>query len=166
MDIRPKLQSDNEPCLELLRAVHDVDLYPRYWPRDPSQFLAPEYETAAWIATDDGAIVGHVALHDASRDPTLPAAQRATGAHSAQLAVLARLLVAPDARRQGIGGQLVDAATKHARSLGQRCVLDVVQSSSGAIALYESLGWQRVEQLSLALREHPSLDLWVYVGPA
>ena len=66
-------------CLDLLMQVHELDGYPPYVPEDVPRFITPDYEVAAWVAEREGSIVGHVALHQASADPTLDAAQRATG---------------------------------------------------------------------------------------
>jgi hypothetical protein len=44
-------------------------------------------------------------------------------------------------------------------------VLDVVQTFAPAIALYESLGWNRLEPLRLDLGT-AVLDLFVFLGPS
>ena len=165
MRIRPKADSDEPACLALLREVHRSDGYPRYLPDDSQRFITPPYESAAWVADDDGQVVGHVGLHHAAVDPTLMAAQRATGLEPDQLAVVARLLVAPRARRAGLGRALLETAATHARSKGQRAVLDVVQDAAAPIALYEATGWTRLEPLKLNFADGTSLDLWVYLGP-
>lgn len=164
MRLREKRKDDEEACLGLLRAVHHADGYPRYLPGDLVGFLTPPYETASWVAEDEGVVVGHVALHDAAVDPTLEAAQRATGLPPERLAVIARLLVSPRVRRQGLGAQLLGHATAHAWSRGQRLVLDVTQESAAPIALYEAAGWLRVDALRLEF-DDKSLNLWVYVSP-
>lgn len=165
MHIREKAGRDADACLALILQVHGADGYPRYLPDDVPGFLTPPYESASWVAEDDGRVVGHVALHDASVDPTLLAAQRATGLPAERLAVLSRLLVAPTVRRTGVGRDLLRTATRHAWSLGRRTVLDVVQDSAAPIALYESEGWARTESLRLVLSDAKALDLWIYVGP-
>ena len=110
-------------------------------------------------------MLGHVALHDAAADPTLPAAQRATGLAADRLAVVARLLVSPDARRRGLGRTLLCTATAAAHAHGLRPVLDVLQADSGPVRLYEATGWRRLEPLTLPIEGHPALLLWVYLGP-
>jgi len=144
--------------------VHEADGYPRYVPEGLRRFLTPPCETAAWVAEIGGALAGHVALHLAAVDPTLEAAQRATALPPERLAVVARLLVLPAARRQGVGLSLLTHATAHARAAGQRAVLDVTQDAAAAIALYEAAGWLRLEPLSLNLANKPLL-LWVYISP-
>jgi ribosomal protein S18 acetylase RimI-like enzyme len=80
--------------------------------------------------------------------------------------VIARLMVHPKARRKGVGRQLLDMATSYAATRQLMSVLDVLQESGAAIALYEDLGWRRAGPLLLPLYGHPALQLWVYVGPA
>jgi GNAT superfamily N-acetyltransferase len=163
--IREKRPSDHAACLALVRRVHVNDGYPLHMPDDLPGFLTPDYERAAWVAGEGGKIVGHVALHDAAVDPTLEAGQRATGLPADRLTVISRLFVEPQMRRAGVGRALLQTATDHARARGQRALLDVGQTLPGAIALYESQGWVRVEALELRLTDDVVLDLWVYVSP-
>jgi GNAT superfamily N-acetyltransferase len=72
-------------------------------------------------------------------------------------------MVHPYDRRRGIGHQLLDLATSYARGRELVPVLDVAQESAPAICMYEELGWQRAGPLTLRLKEHPALHLWVYV---
>lgn len=164
--IRPKEPHDAAACIQLLLAVHHADGYPRYLPTDPAGFVTPRHETTAWVAEQDEAIVGHIALHESTVDPTLPAAQRATGLPPEGLAVVARMLVDPTIRRAGVGRELLTTATQHAAAQRQRCVLDVVRDAHAPIAFYEAAGWQRLEPLTLTFENGAALDLWVYLGPA
>ena len=163
---RPRLDADVAACVAVMRRTFEQDGYPRYWRRHPARFLVGERETAAWVAERDGAVVGHVAVHGAAGDPTLGAAQRRTGLPAERLAVVARLLVSPNARRLGVGRALLQAATEHAHAHGQQPVLDVVQVDAGPVGLYEHAGWERLEPLTLPVEGHPSLLLWLYLGPA
>jgi ribosomal protein S18 acetylase RimI-like enzyme len=172
MLIRPKCDADLAGCVQLVRAVHAADGYPRYFPGDPEGFISPPGETAGWVAVRGAALVGHVALHsaagdaaDGDGDPLLGAAQRGTGLPASQLSVVARLLVAPAARRQGLGRALLTHAVTEARAAGQRAVLDVTCDAAPAIALYEALGWTRLERITLSLASGNALDLWVYLSP-
>jgi len=57
-----------------------------------------------------------------------------------------RLFVKPDYRGQGIGKALAEAAICEARKLGYRSMrLDTMPSMKEAIALYESLGFERID---------------------
>ena len=165
MLIREKSESDTVACVELLLRVHERDRYPLRLPQNAQGFITTEHESAAWVAERDGRIVGHVALHHASGDPTLGAAQRATGLAADRLVVVSRLFTDPCLRRAGVGRALLRHATKYAESGGQRAVLDVGQSLTAPIALYEAEGWERVEALVLRLDQETLLELWVYLSP-
>ena len=80
---------------------------------------------------DDGTLVGRLSV---ARD-THPAS-----AHVADLG----LMVAHDARRQGVGRALLQAAVEWARSASVRKLeLHVFPWNDGAIALYEAFGFER-----------------------
>jgi RimJ/RimL family protein N-acetyltransferase len=80
---------------------------------------------------DDGTLVGRLSV---ARD-THPAS-----AHVADLG----LMVARDARRQGVGRALLQAAVEWARSASVRKLeLHVFPWNDGAIALYEAFGFER-----------------------
>jgi GNAT superfamily N-acetyltransferase len=166
--IRTKLPSDDDACVAVMERTHAVDGYPRYWPAKPDRFLRANGETDAWVAELDGRVVGQVALHRAEGEPVLALAQEATGLPAERLAVLARLLVHPDARGRGVGRALVRTATARAHATGRRPVLDVLQSTTGPARLYESEGWTRLGPTSLDLSGYgdvPPLQLWVYLAP-
>ena len=165
MLIREKTEEDASQCLDVLMQVHEFDGYPPFLPADVPGFITPDYEVAAWVAENEGRIVGHIGLHRAAVDPTLAAAQRATGLPAEGLIVVSRLFTTPALRRAGLGRALLRHATKQARTRGQRAVLDVGQSLTAPIALYESEGWERVESLALRVHESAVVDLWIYVSP-
>ena len=80
---------------------------------------------------EDGALVGRLSV---SRD-THPASS-----HVADLG----LMVASEARRQGVGSALLQAAADWARGAGVRKLeLHVFPWNDGAIALYETFGFER-----------------------
>jgi ribosomal protein S18 acetylase RimI-like enzyme len=61
--------------------------------------------------------------------------------------ILNDLFVVPDARKQGVGRALLDAAAEHGRSTdARRLVLSTATDNRTAQALYESYGFQREEQ--------------------
>jgi GNAT superfamily N-acetyltransferase len=169
--IRTRLASDDDACVTVMAQTHVVDGYPRYWPAKPAKFLRAQGETDAWVAELEGRVVGQVALHRAEGEPVLALAQEATGLAADRLAVLARLLVHPDARGHGVGRALVRTATARAYATGRRPVLDVLQSTTGPARLYQSEGWSRLGPTSLDLAgfgygDVPPLQLWVYLAPA
>jgi RimJ/RimL family protein N-acetyltransferase len=80
---------------------------------------------------DDGQLVGRLSL---GRDP------HPASAHVADVG----LMVAIDARRQGVGRALLEAAADWARGAGVRKLeLHVFPWNEAAIALYESFGFER-----------------------
>lgn len=165
--IRNRSDADGSACLDLLLRVRARDGYPiDLPPEDVENFFVTEAEVAAWVAEQDGRIVGHVALHWAPDDPTLVAVQRAIGLPVPELFMVSRLFVDPEVRRAGVGRALLGHATRHAQSLGRQAVLDVGQRLLAAVALYESEGWRRVDELHLELGADKTLDLWVYVSPS
>jgi putative acetyltransferase len=66
---------------------------------------------------------------------------------SGDIAEIKRLYVRPDARSEGLGGRLVEAAIEFARVAGYRAVrLDTLASMASAIHLYERLGFRPIER--------------------
>lgn len=58
--------------------------------------------------------------------------------------------VVPRARRQGVGRRLMDAVLGAARAAGiERVSLEVLEPSTGAIALYEQLGFEQTRMLEV-----------------
>ena len=176
VQIRTRTDADVDACVALMRRTHEADGYPRYWPSRPDRFLRAKQETDALVAVlgegpaHGARVVGQVALHDATGEPVEELACAATGTGPAGLAVLARLLVDPDVRGQGVGRALVRAAVARAHATGRRPVLDVLKEAPGPIALYESEGWERLGPTTLDLSalgygDVPPLQLWVYLGP-
>lgn len=91
---------------------------------------APEVGGALLAARNDGAVAGSVGLARID-DATVE---------------LCRLWVRPRHRRDGVARALVVACLERATRLGYtRMVLDVVPQRTGAIALYQSLGFVEIE---------------------
>jgi GNAT superfamily N-acetyltransferase len=137
--IRHRTTADLQACVTLLRQVHERDRYPVHWPTDPVAFLTPADDLVTWVAARDGVVVGQVMLADA------PAAlAEATSIDAQALVLLRQLFVAPAARGQGLGSQLLDVATAEAAARGRRAALEVLSINVDAIALYERAGWTAV----------------------
>lgn len=164
--VRPRSEGDIPPCVELLSRVHEIDRYPTYWPPDSRRFVAPPYERAAWVAGEEGAVIGHIALHDARQDPGCPLAYEETGLATEQLVAVGRLFTDPGHRGLGVGRRLLEAATEEAHGQGLRPFLNVVRHLNGARALYEASGWADVGPLLITLDDGRTLDSSVFVGPA
>jgi len=121
----------------MFSVIHDRDGYPIYLPDDLTAFVATGGELGAWVATDGKAIIGHVALHPRSWVGVMGVARNALGCGEDEIAVVARLAVAPSARRLGVGRALLRHATLDGVRLGRRPVLDVAAHYDAAIRLYE-----------------------------
>lgn len=85
-----------------------------------------------WLLIDpDGSPVGYGELWDDEEEDEVE---------------LARLIVDPDRRHQGVGRRLVDELVARARSTGRgACFLRVVPDNVPALALYRSAGFREVD---------------------
>jgi GNAT superfamily N-acetyltransferase len=79
--------------------------------------------------------------------------------------VVARLLVSPSVRRDGVGRTLLNTAANHAVGLGLYPILDVATRFEPAIKLYESCGWTRAGRVTAKMPNGTSLDELVCLGP-
>jgi GNAT superfamily N-acetyltransferase len=163
--IRRRREADLAECVRLAEVVHAQDNYPLRLPGNIRAFLVSGDAMAAWVAEEDGEVVGHVALHPRSHSEVVHVASEATGLPEDHHAVIARLLVAPRARRQGVGRGLLDVAAAEARARGLRPVLDVVTAYHGAMRLYEQSGWTRAGQITFRFPDGETVEEFVYLGP-
>lgn len=163
--IRSRSSSDGQALEAIARQTHRLDSYPVYLPADLKSFVVNEDALGAWVATEDNEVLGHVALHRSTAEEVMEAVRSLTGMTDDDMAVVARLLVAPTARRQGIGRALLTKATDAASSLGRRAVLDVVDDHRAAIALYEECGWVRIGGVEWTLPGDLPLRELIYLSP-
>ncbi len=148
--IRERTESDFDDCVRLLAEVHRHDGYPLHWPTDPRRWLATPKIFAAWVATVDGQLIGHVGLSVISTSDAAPQLLGLTApgetssggaAVSDGVVMLSRLFVSVSARGYGAGRALMHQAMRSAHERGQHLLLDVQSANTSAIALYERLGW-------------------------
>lgn len=166
LQIRERGDADFEQLEILALQVQASDRYPIYLPDgDVRRFLSQPASTAAWVAVFDDQVVGHVALNDSTSAPVMMAVDELGDDRPALY--VARLLVAPSARRTGAGRALLDHARRQAASTGFLPALDVVDISTAApaIALYRSEGWQEIARVSFELADL-HLEEIVFVAPA
>ena len=143
--IRPRLQSDMDACVSLLRQLHQHDNYPLIWPADPYAWLCGNRQVMAWVASRDEIICGHVALTvPRSGAAATRAWEKSLGVAQPSLLSVALLFVSPQARGCGLGGRLLDTALTAARAKGAAPVLEVITLNGQAIALYQAQGWRRI----------------------
>jgi GNAT superfamily N-acetyltransferase len=166
MEIRERAPEDMTALEALARVVHTTDGYPSYLPRDDvRRFLERPRPLGAWVAVDDGAITGHVALNASSSEAVMRVASEA-GIDARTVGVVARLLVSPAVRRRGVGRRLLARATEAAAARGLVPILDVVASFAPAIALYERAGWVCLGAARFELPDGGTVDEVVYRAPS
>ncbi|HXW39387.1 MAG TPA: GNAT family N-acetyltransferase [Acidimicrobiales bacterium] len=167
MEVRRRTDADLDVCVDLATVVHERDGYPRFLPAggDLRPFLSSSTAIGAWVAVEGRTIVGHVAVHRRASEPVMALATRTLGCEPDGLGVVARLLVAPTARRAGVGRRLLDHASAEATAAGLLPVLDVVTDHVPAITLYERCGWVRVGTVRTTLGVGMAFDEHVYLHP-
>ena len=164
--IRERTEADRGAIDDLAKVAHANDNYPVYVGGDLLSFILVPHAIGAWVADRTGTVVGHVALHPRSSSTAVMAlAEQATGLPAARLAVVARLLVSPTARRDGIGRLLLGAAADRAAQLGLWPILDVVAGSEAPIRLYEKAGWTCAGQVTVTFGQSGPIDELVFLGP-
>jgi GNAT superfamily N-acetyltransferase len=165
VEIRERREEDVLALESLARVVHEADGYPIYLPADLQDFLVGSAAHRAWVAEEDGHLLGHVALHHRSWDGVMEFACRSTGLAGDDLAVVARLLVSPAARRRGIGRLLLETASEMARSLELRPILDVAVRYEAAVRLYKDAGWRCLGSVGFPMPDGTTVDEYVYLAP-
>ena len=166
LQVRPRGDDDLDACAALARATHLYDGYPAYVKDgDFRAFITRPGALAAWVAEIDEHVVGHVALHARTTEPAMNLATARLDLPAEQLGVVARLMIAPDARHRGIAHILLRIATEEARARNLTPMLDVVTRHTAAIALYERAGWRRLGTVAFTMPDGSELEEYVYCAP-
>jgi GNAT superfamily N-acetyltransferase len=165
VSIRPRLDADVEDCVRLARAVQEADGYPVHVAGSLRDFLVTGDCLAAWVAERDDTIVGHVALNRRGADAVVALAAARLGEKADHLGVVARLLVAPAARRMGLGRALLETAAGEALARGLAPILDVPPVHRAAVRLYEACGWVRAGLVTSKLGDGFELEEIVFFDP-
>jgi ribosomal protein S18 acetylase RimI-like enzyme len=166
VNIRPRRGGDIPEAAKALVKVHETDGYPVEGVDEPEAWLTPPDLLETWVAELDGRVVGHVALSHPNGEDAVALWLDQSGAAESEVAVLARLFVAPEARRMALGRRLTQAAMQYADEEGLRLVLDVMTKDTSAMRLYENLGWQRIGTSKHTYGEGQQTDAICYVSPA
>jgi GNAT superfamily N-acetyltransferase len=121
--------------------------------------LRPDYEDVClWVARDpEGRLLGRAGLWFEHRPDNQ---------HLAEL----WLVVRPDARRQGIGRRLFDAAAERARAEGRTTLVGITALDSEAAVATKALGAEvglidRISRLHTAEVDRALLDAWIARAP-
>ena len=166
MKVRQRCELDTESLLAIGEQVHTSDRYPPYLPnREFRPFLFDDQALGAWVAEIDGRVVGQVALHRRTGARAMRLAAEALDSREDDLGVVARLLVAPESRRQGIGQTLLETAASEAAALGLHPMLDVATHLEAAIDLYERCGWLRTGEVLHEFPDGKTIAVFVYLAP-
>jgi len=164
--LRPRRHTDLAACATLVGVLRRTDWYPPYFPGgDARALLLVPGALGAWVAEQGGAVVGHVALHRSSSPEVMDRARQTLDVGTGDLAVVARLMVAPGARRRGLGRRLLEVATAAAERQGRRAVLDVAARFDAAVRLYASCGWIALGEVTTRLPDGTDLAVLVFASP-
>lgn len=149
IEIRRRREEDVPGLVEVLAVQQPTSSYPMRWPLPfpIEQFVVRQGELATWTALADGRPVGHVAVLEASDELFGPHWERAHGLPADRLGVMSTLFVDPNVRGAGLGRRLHDVSVGWLREQGRGPCLDVVPVHTGALRLYESVGWVEVCRL-------------------
>lgn len=159
--VRRRTDDDFAALVQMTALVRATDDYPTYLPDDDyHRFLTRPESLEAWVAERDGRICGHVALN-AQTSPGATQVLRDTDIDG-PVAAVARLLVDPDFRRQGVAGELLQTVQTAAQAQQRTPVIEVVESCHAAIALYRSAGWVVVGRTTLSLPDGRELSELVF----
>jgi ribosomal protein S18 acetylase RimI-like enzyme len=110
-------------------------------------------------------VIGHVALTSVHSDARADLWTTAGRVDAQRLAAVARLFVAPEVRRRGVGRRLMEMAASEAHRRGQQPVLDVLEHDSAAIALYQGMGWRAIGVVEITLPTGRPVSSICFVGP-
>ncbi|KAI0439321.1 acyl-CoA N-acyltransferase [Xylaria telfairii] len=136
--VRPRQDQDLPACVEIIKAVYHDSGYPVGGVDQALEEL--QTDDRAWVAEDD-AIIGHVAMNKA-RTSYVNVALWLEKHPEANIALLSRLFVHPEARRRGAATMLVRAVEEAARREGRRLLILALVKDQDAIRLYRRLGWE------------------------
>jgi GNAT superfamily N-acetyltransferase len=164
--VRARSEDDLSACERVARAVHALDGYPVFVPDgDFRRFLTSPPALAAWVAVVDAEIIGHVALHPPTSLEVARLVRSQLGMDAFLLGVIARLFVAPSARRRGVARVLMDVAQVEADRRGLVPIVDVVTRHEPAVALYDNSGWTRLGTVEVELPDGTTIEEFVYRSP-
>jgi ribosomal protein S18 acetylase RimI-like enzyme len=164
--IRPITDADVPGAAAALMTVHETDGYPVEGVEDPESWIRPPAVLSAWVAEEEGKIVGHVAVMSPQGEGAVSLWRHKSGEAEERMGVLARLFVVREARKHAVGERLMRAAMDDAKQNSLRLVLDVMTKDTAAIRLYERLGWRYIGEVSHHFGAGQQIPAVCYVWPA
>jgi GNAT superfamily N-acetyltransferase len=165
VDVRARRNDDLDELVTIAARVSAADGYSIFFPdRDFARFLTRPKPVAAWVAVRDERIVGHVALNVETSRPVMALVAKLAPERSALF--VARLLVDPEARREGVGRNLLEQARRAAVESGHCPMLDVVETPKAepAMSLYRGDGLEKVGRVPFG-RSGAEVDELVFRCP-
>ncbi|KAI0455847.1 acyl-CoA N-acyltransferase [Xylaria acuta] len=161
--IRRRGDGDLPACVKIIKAVYRDSGYPVGGVDKALEELRTDDQ--AWVAEDNGTIVGHVAMNEARESHANVALWLEKHPQATDIALLARLFVHPEARRRGAASMLVRAVEEAARSEGRRLLILALDKDQDAIRLYRRLGWEHYGATVFRWGEGNEMDAECFVSP-
>lgn len=162
--IRPRTHADIDKCVSLLKHIQDTDGYPQGI-GDLRGFLTKDYIHDAWVAEDTGTIIGHISTGHPSEDLAIHLWQTLHPGNAA-IAVLSRLFISCDHRKEGLSDRLVEAAVAFHAKKGIRLLLWVVVANEAAIRLYNRLRWVKFGTTTYTYEEGRTMEAICFASPS
>ncbi|KAI0189991.1 acyl-CoA N-acyltransferase [Xylaria flabelliformis] len=163
--IRSRTNEDLPTCVEIIKAVYHDSGYPVGGVDQALEEL--QADDRAWVAEDNGEIIGHVAMNKA-RETYVNVAlwlEKHPQTTTTNIALLARLFVHPEARRRGAATMLIRAVEEAARGEEKRLLILALVKDQDAIRLYRRLGWQYYGTGVFRWSEGKEMDAECFVSP-
>lgn len=164
--VRPITDADVPAAAAALVEVHATDGYPVEGVEQPEAWIRRPGVLSAWVAEDEGKIVGHVAVMRPEGEGAVSLWRNKSGEDEERIGVLARLFVVREARKHSAGERLMRAAMDYAELNSLRLVLDVMTKDTSAIRLYERLGWRHIGEVAHHFGAGQQIPAACYVWPA
>lgn len=148
MLIRPRTDDDLPALEQILEDSQPHTGYPSTWPltrMTSRQFIAREGEVGAWVAVDEGRVVGHAAVtHPDPTDELTVHWVADTGRPTDELGLIGAVFIDHRLIGRGLGGALLDHCVAWVRARGWTPILDVLDEQATAKAIYQRRGWRSI----------------------
>ncbi|MEV0842228.1 GNAT family N-acetyltransferase [Actinocatenispora sera] len=163
--VRVRTAGDIPACVQALKDVYAVDGYPVEGVSQAEKWLFPDGLLEAWVAEVDGDVVGHAAVSEPRDEAAVQMLVEQAGTPLDQIAVAARLFVAPKGRGNALGRDLAVAVFGYGQQHGRRIVFDVMTKDQTAIRLYERMGCIRLGTTFHQFGDNQQVPAYCYVAP-